>query len=1057
MDVRDRNKLRTNHVKLKTTIYTRHITGVLYQEGVLTLDDIERIDSKATEEDKTEALLFMLPRKADGAFRKFCLALKEDYAGVPLYKDLAETLEATDHGSPDNERERLRDDFPEVRKEVDQWNLLRKHRRGIATCLDTEKTCDLLINDGILTNRERSVIERERSAEERAETLLRILPTKGPNAFTAFIEALNMQNDQHNLKALLAGEPGRVVNPTTNVGKKVDHFFTSRDARKVNEAMEGARPVIVLSGITGSGKTQLALWQAQLFVERHPTAVVWKIDGQDKTSVLTDMQNLLMVLKKDVPKDDSQVDACVAKALDSRKTPVLLIIDDLDDGLLLSPALLKSRNESKILLITHRKRLQQPVNVSIPDDSYVYINGFVFEDEAVDFLRMKLQQQPTDQLQRLASKFSGLPLGLVAARSYIEKSRRSAESYLNLLEKRKNASKLEEAANEVMSRFYKKPGLLETGRNLFAALRLAVDKLKTQAKSMFQLVAYMDSRRIPMVVLKDDVEGSPDMRNLELDSLVMEVEDWSLGTVEGIDNDRVLSVHEVTQLAIRLSLTEEEKECLKKLLDILLKYFVKDNRYSRSGKLIELLSPHVGRVLEHAQARKEKTFSFALARLNEVYGFMQTQCGMPANAVGPLRAARDHLEQLAGINWHEVDLEIGNQVCSRGCLLTTEEQGYVEEKSRMEAEVLYWKLSEASKRLPDDVYTSMIQSRVMAEQDLRLFNTFGKAPDGLAQSVKNKEPLTPAQYQQMVKNGIAIPIERLKAVLLPELYASVSYSLGRCFFYLKEKYSKDAEAKERLIKSIHLAHYMSDKINEHAEVLVMHKYLSEANAVLYLRLEKEGKTPAKFREDIKYAIGRYSEFVELESGGKYFEFGILKKHGPDDYSLTTCHRQLVRCFSLLIKQSDSEEERLASFQQGLGHFRKMIEHAEKQVQRDAKGRTVERPERLANFYNTAGRFLVHNGDHTNLKEAVDWFEAAYKLEKEKGKEDYPLLDALFGLAEGLVRRKEGDDLRKAMNYVCELLELCYRKWPDRKADIDRAKKLKHQINLDFGAPMSSDT
>ncbi|XP_035696241.1 uncharacterized protein LOC118429730 [Branchiostoma floridae] len=485
MDVRDRNKLRDNHLKLKETIYAHHIHGYLYQEGVLTLDDIERINNKATEQDKTEALLFMLPRKSGGAFKKFCMALKETYDGVPLYKDLAKELETTG-ASPDNEEERVHDDFPEVREEVAQRNLLRKHRRDIATCLDTEKTCELLINAGVLTNRERLVIEGEGSAEERAQSLLRILPTKGPNAFHAFIRALKMQNDPHNLTVLLAGETGGVFNPVTNVSKKVDHFFTSRDARKVNEAMDDERTVIVLSGITGSGKTQLALWQAELFMERHPTAVVWKLDGQDKKSFLDDKQNLLRALKKDVPKDDSQVDACVAKALDTRKTPVLLIVDDLDDGVLLSAELLKPRNDSKILLITHHKRLQQPINVSIPEDSFVDINGFAFEeetDEAVDFLRMKLQHHPTDQLQRLAQKFSGLPLGLVAARSYIDKSHTSSESYLNQLEKRKNALKLEKAANEVMSRFYAKPGQEEAGRNLFAALRLAVDKLNTQVSS----------------------------------------------------------------------------------------------------------------------------------------------------------------------------------------------------------------------------------------------------------------------------------------------------------------------------------------------------------------------------------------------------------------------------------------------------------------------------------------------------------------------------------------------------------------------------------------------
>ncbi|XP_035694364.1 uncharacterized protein LOC118428420 [Branchiostoma floridae] len=157
---------------------------------------------------------------------------------------------------------------------------------------------------------------------------------------------------------------------------------------------------------------------------------------------------------------------------------------------------------------------------------------------------------------------------------------------------------------------------------------------------------------------------------------------------------------------------------------------------------------------------------------------------------------------------------------------------------------------------------------------------------------------------------------------------------------------------------------------------------------------------------------------------------------------------------MLIELADSPEvppvctpeERLAWFQKGLDHYRRMIKHAENQVQKDAKGKIVERPERLANLYNTTGKFLLTDkDDSTHLQEAIDWFLAAYNLEKQKGKEDYPLRDALFGLAEGLKRRNQSDDLRKAMDYVCELLELCHRKWPDRKDDIERAEKLRDQI------------
>jgi len=80
-----------------------------------------------------------------------------------------------------------------------------------------------------------------------------------------------------------------------------------------------------------------------------------------------------------------------------------------------------------------------------------------------------------------------------------------------------------------------------------------------------------------------------------------------------------------------------------------------------------------------------------------------------------------------------------------------------------------------------------------------------------------------------------------------------------------------------------------------------------------------------------------------------------------------------------------------------------------------------------------------------LDEALDMFQKAYDLETEREKEDYPLSDALFGLAEGLVRRKQGDDLEKAGRHVSEPLELYNRKWPDKKVEIERAKNIRAQI------------
>eukprot|EP00058_Branchiostoma_floridae_P022537 XP_002608027.1 hypothetical protein BRAFLDRAFT_120869 [Branchiostoma floridae] len=94
MDPLDQARLRKNHTKLLENMESPHLVHYLYEKGVLTLDDIERVEARTTTRDKNFQLLTMLPRRGGDAYEHFIAALKDQK--VKVYDELVELLEKTD-------------------------------------------------------------------------------------------------------------------------------------------------------------------------------------------------------------------------------------------------------------------------------------------------------------------------------------------------------------------------------------------------------------------------------------------------------------------------------------------------------------------------------------------------------------------------------------------------------------------------------------------------------------------------------------------------------------------------------------------------------------------------------------------------------------------------------------------------------------------------------------------------------------------------------------------------------------------------------------------------
>ncbi|XP_078573330.1 uncharacterized protein LOC144860117 [Branchiostoma floridae x Branchiostoma japonicum] len=168
MDETQQQKLRVNHSLLKFTILVHHITWYLQEKGILTKDEVAKINSGHTQEQRTEQLLFLLPKK-QGAYEALLQSLKgvQEHGGNFPYTDILQLLE-----EPDHEQGKQLAGLDE-----ESWNLVRKYRKEITEHLDAKKACMYLVQSQFLTEEESATIQEE-DKNEMTRSLLSILPTK---------------------------------------------------------------------------------------------------------------------------------------------------------------------------------------------------------------------------------------------------------------------------------------------------------------------------------------------------------------------------------------------------------------------------------------------------------------------------------------------------------------------------------------------------------------------------------------------------------------------------------------------------------------------------------------------------------------------------------------------------------------------------------------------------------------------------------------------------------------------------------------------------------------
>jgi len=390
-----------------------------------------------------------------------------------------------------------------------------------------------------------------------------------------------------------------------------NYFFGRRDLHLQRCFLEN--PKMLLLGIAGSGKSQLSSRYAKGFLKDYPDSLIYRFDAgsiSDLDNSYYELATKLLEKSEIANKELGQILSTLFIEINKRSHS-LLIFDDVNDVDVMNKLVLDLRKLCKSNCNCNKNNQQilitsQDGSLSMPGGFNTLLVSGWDVNECLLFLAgsNNISLKTRTDAEALAAAFDGLPLGIYAARLYIEANNISVSKYLERINDERLNIGVEEKQSSLMEAHYAAEIAHEKAHTLEAAIRLAIKVASDDSRGVKYLryCAFLSPDRIPITLLTGLIEGiDPNQVEIMIEAEVSAFMKRSLVTVNGIDNDRTFTFLKAVQQAQRNILSLEDKaSCMKLLANTLMKRFTRNNISLQDlGNNLSLL-PHVERVVNYA-------------------------------------------------------------------------------------------------------------------------------------------------------------------------------------------------------------------------------------------------------------------------------------------------------------------------------------------------------------------------------------------------------------------------------------------------------------------------
>ncbi|OWF39084.1 uncharacterized protein LOC110465497 [Mizuhopecten yessoensis] len=839
----------------------------------------------------------------------------------------------------------------------------------------------------------------------------------------------------------------------------VPNFVETVQCREVEEHLQKNR-LVILSGISASGKTQLTLWCAKRFRSNVTGPNIWKLSCQDENDLIQSLSGILefFELKFESQKVDKstyimEMVSVIIHRVTSEEWQTrqfLFIFDDICKvcSTVVSRIFceLRATTNVKILASTEISTFYNEFKTN-DNEVFVSVKGVTIEDVGKFFISSDRFIGCEDDLLLLAKEVGSLPYALMLAKSYMESTEMTVKKYLEMLKYPEFLQSVEKVLESSGKKTYNK--------GLVGAQILTLEKVEKKVPELgnrlLQMIPFLDCENVPYTLLQKLANDFSPKAEMDIRALICELKSYSLGEIIQTEEETVISLHAVTKLVILHRLTKEERvRIIQKLLWFFSCHLTLDCRLRSSLADNLILQGHAECVL--AQAGKNISGS-NMKDMCLLQCIIQTAIGVSFRVSGTehvladeyLTKARTQMFQLIEESPEKFKLSLDDNesqtyqsddsdetttwTAPTSFLIRTirmslslgettqddcEEIDGEERSNDSKVKRLYGKLVQVTRDLSPQFIHDFVMNLIRSEVDIQhLQLVSGKSYAGGLET--RKQCFTTALYEKLTTVKAAMPTAQIREIFAVELMIIILYNNGRHYYQWKlgEDRSSDKFCCNELLTAVMLGKLLK---RDYPNFVSVQYLISHRNGMFYHhetdKRFTQDKEVASVKDDLKETICRLEKMSDKKI--RYFEFGILKvSEHQCMHQKGMCLKLILKCYIHLYALCKGKEEEMNEQYTKARCCAEQLQHITKEMHAWTA---------VPGFHVQLARFYKLKTTQNLLEEAIKHFQIADELETQyngKGISHFQI-QARFGLVKCYKLLRDQESLAKAQG-ICQYL------------------------------------